>query len=106
MARRATGPARSDVMRRWGSIGLVALAFSGAAAIAAPAPASAFVWPNVPDRIAKGLESTDPAERRAAAQQIAALPPALAKPLAMKALNDPDNEVRIAAAKVSAKLRI
>ncbi len=68
--------------------------------------AEAFVWPNVPDRIAKGLSSSDPAERRAAAQQIAALPPALAKPLAVRALADDDSEVRIAAAKVSAKLRI
>lgn len=64
------------------------------------------MWPNVPDRIKEGLESTDPAERRTAAQQIGTLPQALAKPLAVKALGDEDNEVRIAAAKVSAKLRI
>lgn len=65
-----------------------------------------FVWPNVPDRIAKGLESTDPAERRTAAQQLATLPAALAKPLVLKALGDEDNEVRITAAKASARFKL
>ena len=90
--------------RRRGPLALLIVCLAGA--FAAPEPASAFVWPNVPERIAKGLESNDPAERRNSAQEIASLPQALAKPLAVKALGDEDSEVRIAAAKVSAKLRI
>ncbi|MFO0552383.1 MAG: HEAT repeat domain-containing protein [Polyangiaceae bacterium] len=88
------------------------LKLGGAALIAisawasSPTSASAFVWPNVPDRIARSLQSSDPNERRAAAQEIATLPSEVAKPLALRALNDEDDEVRITAAKVVAKLRI
>lgn len=60
--------------------------------------AHAFVWPNVPDRIARALESTDTAERRAAAKQIRDLPAELAEPLVKKALGDEDEQVRIEAA--------
>ncbi len=71
-----------------------------------PAPAAAFVWPNVPERIEKGLKSTDPSERRLAAQEISRLPVALAKPLAKKAMLDEDAEVRIAAAAVAVKIKL
>ncbi len=37
-----------------------------AAACSAAAPAGAFVWPNVPEQIARGLASGEPSERRAA----------------------------------------
>src|SRR5688572_21833544 len=74
--------------------------------LAAPRPAAAFVWPNVPERIEKGLGSSDPAERRVAAAQIATLPREFAKPLLVRALADADNEVRVSAAKAAAKVKL
>ncbi len=73
---------------------------------ACAASAEAFVWPNVPEKIAKGLASSDPTERRVAAQETARLPPALARPLVQKAMADEDPEVRIAAAAVAVKLKL
>jgi len=78
-----------------------------AAATAMPTTeASAFVWPNVPERIARGLSSSDPAERRTAASQLGDLPPPLAKPLVLRAMGDEDVEVRISAARTAARFKI
>ncbi|MFO0612010.1 MAG: HEAT repeat domain-containing protein [Polyangiaceae bacterium] len=90
-------PARSRAgslvaLRRRGGWLVAALALSFATS------AQAFVWPNVPDRIARALESSDASERRTAAQQIRDLPSELAEPLVKKALADEDDQVRIAAA--------
>lgn len=73
--------------------GVIALAL-GLSSLAA----HAFVWPNVPERIARSLTSTDVSERRAAAKRIAELPGELGLPLAQKALADGDIEVRLLAA--------
>ena len=79
------------------------LAFS---LVASAATASAFVWPNVPERIARSLASPDVSERRVAAAQIAELPAELGVPLAQRALGDPDVEVRLRAADASIALRM
>src|SRR5689334_8025537 len=85
----------------WTSILAIACALA-----AAPRAAHAFVWPNVPDRIARELESNDPSERRSAARQARDLPPELAEPLIRTALGDPDDEVRIEAAGAAAQLKL
>ncbi|HRI65548.1 MAG TPA: HEAT repeat domain-containing protein, partial [Polyangium sp.] len=58
----------------------------------------AFVWPNVPERIARSLSSADVAERRAAAKRIGELPAELGVPLVQRAFADPDVDVRLSAA--------
>ena len=73
--------------------------------VAAP-QAHAFVWPNVPERVARALASSDPTERRTAAQKLRDLPPELAKPLVRKALGDLDVEVRVQAAAAASQLRL
>lgn len=75
-------------------------------ASAPPGEAQAFVWPNVPERIEKALSSSDPAERRGAARQIAALSRELAKPLLLRALADDDVEVRVIAARAAARVKL
>lgn len=80
--------------------------FAAAAALAVATTAHAFVWPNVPDRIAQALESDDVTERRTAAKQIRDLPPELAEPLVKKALGDEDEQVRIEAASAAVQFRI
>ncbi len=85
----------------------VAFIVALAASLAVAAPhASAFVWPNVPDRVARALSSSDPTERRTAAQKLRDLPPELAKPLIRKALGDVDVEVRVQAASAASQLRL
>jgi HEAT repeat protein len=64
----------------------------------------AFVWPNVPERIAKSLASADVAERRAAAKRISELPPELGLPLVQRALGDVDIDVRLLAASAASVL--
>jgi HEAT repeat protein len=70
-----------------------------AAAIAAAAltggDASAFVWPNVPDQIARSLASGDVTERRLAAQRLGELPAETAIKLIQRSIGDPDVEVRL-----------
>jgi HEAT repeat protein len=101
------------VRRRFASVTVASLVAAVVVAGAAPAaalplhpPLAPFVWPNVPERIARGLASQDPAERRQAAQEIGKLPAELAKPLVRKAMADEDAEVRIMAASVAAKLKL
>ena len=69
-------------------------------------PARALVWPDVPDRVERGLASQDPASRRVAARDLANLGTARATPLVLKALGDADVEVRLAAAQSAIRLRI
>jgi HEAT repeat protein len=73
--------------------GLVALALALSSTVG-----YAFVWPNVPERIARSLASADVSERRAAAKRIAELPPELGVPLVQRALGDADIDVRLLAA--------
>jgi HEAT repeat protein len=68
--------------------------------------ASAFVWPSVPERVARALESSDVAERRLAAQRLAELPAGTALKLIGKTLGDPDVEVRLRAAQAAVTLRM
>jgi len=84
---------------------LVALSLA-ALHLQTPAQVNAFVWPNVPERIARALSSSDVSERRAAAARIADLPVELGLPLAQKALGDPDVEVRLRAADSAIILRL
>lgn len=84
-------------------------AFSAAALVASlcVAPAvDAFIWPNVPDEIAQGLSADDVVERRNAAARLLELPPTMAAPLVLRALDDTDNEVRLTAARAAAELRV
>jgi HEAT repeat protein len=77
-----------------------------AAACSTAAPAGAFVWPNVPEQIARGLASGEPSERRAAAARIVELPPEIGLRLAQQAMGDPDVEVRLRAAQAAIALRM
>jgi cellulose synthase operon protein C len=76
-----------------------------AVALALARPASALVWPDVAERVAKDLSAPDPATRRAAAVELRSLDPARGGPLALAALGDPDDEVRLAAADAAIHLR-
>ncbi len=73
--------------------------------VASASPAGALVWPDVPDRVERGLGSPDPASRRVAARELANLGAARAAPLVLKALGDTDVEVRLAAAQSAIRLR-
>ena len=68
--------------------------------------ADAFVWPNVPAEIQRGLGSDDAGERRAAAGRLQELPAELAGPLILSALDDPDVEVRLLAARAAADFHV
>lgn len=68
---------------------------AAAAAAALPGEAGAFVWPNVPDQIARALLSGDVADRRIAAARLGELPPEIALKLIQKAISDTDVEVRL-----------
>jgi len=68
--------------------------------------AQAFVWPNVPEQVARALASGDVAERRAAAGRLPELPPEIALRLVQQAMGDPDVEVRLRAAQAAIALRM
>ena len=68
--------------------------------------AGALVWPDVPERIEHKLASTDPIARRAGARELASLGTARATPLLLRALDDADTDVRIAAADAAIRLRV
>ena len=84
----------------------VALGWSLAFAVGLAGSAQALTWPDVPERIEKNLSSTDPGTRRAAAVELATLGEVRAAPLVLKALTDPDLEVRIAAADAAIRLNV
>jgi HEAT repeat protein len=68
-------------------------------------PARGFVWPTAPAKIARALDSGDVAERRAAALRLGDLPEKTADRLLVKALGDPDTDVRLFAAKAAVRQR-
>jgi HEAT repeat protein len=78
---------------------LLALAF------AAVPPAHALVWPDVAERVERDLSAADPATRRAAARDLVALGSNRGAQLALAALGDPDDEVRLSAADAAIRLR-
>ena len=71
-----------------------------------PSRAAALVWPDVPERVERGLRSPDPASRRAAAKELSSLGAQRATPLVLEALGDADTEVRLAASQSATRLRI
>ncbi|HSO33251.1 MAG TPA: HEAT repeat domain-containing protein [Labilithrix sp.] len=85
-----------------GALGLVSLI----ALLGFAGPAQALVWPDVPERVERGLASPDPASRRAAARELSTLGTARATPLVLKAMADQDVEVRLAGAQSAVRLRI
>lgn len=68
--------------------------------------AAGLVWPDVPERIERGLSSPDPTTRRVAARDLASMGGAKGSPLVLKALGDSDVEVRLAAAEAANRLRV
>lgn len=68
--------------------------------------AAGLVWPDVPERVERGLSSPDPTSRRVAARDLASLGGARAAPLVLKALADADVEVRLAAAQSAIRLHV
>ncbi len=74
-------------------------------ALCASRNADALVWPDVADRVEHDLSAVDPATRRAAAHELRSLGPRTGGPLAVAALSDPDDEVRLAAADAAIRLR-
>lgn len=71
------------------------------AALVVTPEARAFVWPNMPEQVARALASGDPSERRVAAGRLAELPPEIALRLVPQAMGDPDVEVRLRAAQAA-----
>jgi cellulose synthase operon protein C len=68
--------------------------------------ARSLVWPDVPERVERGLLSPDPAARRVAARELSTLGASRAAPLVLKAMGDQDVEVRLAGAQSAVRLRI
>ena len=68
------------------------------ATLVATSPAGAFTWPDAAFHIERDLSSPDAGVRKAAADRLRILAPGVAAPLMLKALGDPDPNVRIAAA--------
>jgi HEAT repeat protein len=72
----------------------------------APVPSAyALVWPDVAERVERDMSAADPATRRAAARDLAPLGSTRGAQLALTALGDPDDEVRLAAADAAIRLR-
>ncbi|WP_437959115.1 HEAT repeat domain-containing protein [Sorangium sp. So ce119] len=84
---------------------LVVVAAS-AAALAPPGDAAAFLWPNVPEQIARALTSGDVSERRLAATRVGELAPETAIQLIQKGMSDPDVEVRLHLAGAAVRFRM
>jgi HEAT repeat protein len=85
---------------------LVAAAVLSAALAGLGGPASAFVWPNIPEQVARGLASSDASERRLAAARIVDLPAEIGLGLAERAMADGDAEVRLRGAQAAVVLRM
>jgi cellulose synthase operon protein C len=73
--------------------------------IAMSAPAWGLVWPDQAERVERDMSAADPATRRAAAREIRALGPGRGTSVAIAALDDPDDEVRLLAAEAAIRLR-
>ncbi len=74
-------------------------------ALCASRRAEGLVWPDVAERVERELSAADPATRRAAARELRSLGPRVGGPLAIAALSDPDDEVKLAAADAAIRLR-
>ena len=103
----ASLPVRSPSARRSPLAALAVVALTTALALStSERTAAAFVWPNVPEQVARGLASGDASERRLAAGRIAELPPEIGLDLARKAMGDPDVDVRLRGAQAAIALRM
>jgi HEAT repeat protein len=71
----------------------------------APATASALVWPDVAERVERDMTAADAATRRSAARELTELGASRGAPLALQALGDTDDEVRLSAADAAIRLR-
>ncbi len=71
------------------------------AALLGASKAPAWSWPGEAARLGARLHADEVEVRRAAAQRLPFLSPALARPLVAEALEDPDVEVRLAAARAA-----
>ncbi|WP_437758114.1 HEAT repeat domain-containing protein [Sorangium sp. So ce1389] len=91
-------------LRRLPQVLLVVAA--SAAALAPPGDAAAFLWPNVPEQIARALTSGDVSERRLAATRVGELAPETAIGLIQKGMSDPDVEVRLHLAGAAVRFRM
>ncbi|KYF73321.1 hypothetical protein BE17_46260, partial [Sorangium cellulosum] len=101
----APGVRRSvSPLRRLPHVLLVVAA--SAAALAPPRDAAAFLWPNVPEQIARALTSGDVSERRLAATRVGELAPETAIGLIQKGMSDPDVEVRLHLAGAAVRFRM
>jgi HEAT repeat protein len=67
--------------------------------------AQALVWPDVAERVERDLGAADPATRRNAARELPELGPGRGGPLALSALGDADDDVKLAAAEAAIRLR-
>ncbi len=76
------------------------------ALLLATSTAQAYLWPTVPDQVARGLADDDVTARRSAAAQLHELPLQAATPLIATALEDPDTEVRLHAARAGVQLHM
>ncbi|WP_437736041.1 HEAT repeat domain-containing protein [Sorangium sp. So ce1335] len=85
---------------------VLAVVAASAAALAPPGDAAAFLWPNVPEQIARALASGDVSERRLAATRVGELAPETAIQLIQKGMSDPDVEVRLHLAGAAVRFRM
>jgi cellulose synthase operon protein C len=85
---------------------LLALASLALAPLGPPGDAHAFLWPNVPEQIARALGHGDVSERRLAARRVRELPAETAIGLIQKGMSDPDVEVRLHLAEAAVALRM
>ncbi len=83
---------------RCGALSLLFVALSSASA-------QALVWPDVAERVERDLGAADPATRRNAARELTELGPGRGGPLALAALSDADDDVKLAAAEAAIRLR-
>jgi HEAT repeat protein len=74
--------------------------------LSAAPPARALVWPDVAERVERDLSAADPGTRRTAARSLGDLGPGRGGPLALEALADPDDDVKLAAADAAIRLRV
>ncbi len=71
----------------------------------APREAAALEWPDVAERVERDLQASDASLRRGAAASLVTLGPGRGAPLALRALEDPETDVRLAAADAAIRLR-
>jgi HEAT repeat protein len=76
------------------------------AAVLVSSQGAALTWPDVAERIDRELASPDAGIRKAAADRLRSLAPGVAAPLVLRALDDADADVRIAASRAALVGRI